>query len=159
MRGLISLMSQDTQDIISTLAWECSWKGFLLCFNVNLFTHHLVVMLKIHSYLTKSREIILDVVFLFIKTESKTIFECSKHLTYDDVQRDHENIGWDGLEESDCRLTDVPDKVIIVVCQDYLNISYYNCNCPLVGLTSHRGHLVSNIFHLSSWFRLSMIST
>merc|ERR1712126_271164 len=68
--SLMLVVSQDTQDTIKSLAWECCWKALL-----NLMT-----------LLTKSRKLILDVVFLFIKTETGPSFEDERILSFDESE-------------------------------------------------------------------------
>ena len=49
-------------------------------------TFHHTALLNLMTLLTKSRKLILDVVFLFIKTEAGPSFEDERILAYDDSE-------------------------------------------------------------------------
>ena len=69
----------------------------------------LTVLLTTLSFMTKYREIILEIVVLYIKTESVGLTDHGENEKL--VNEKDGGQSRPGSEESDCSLTDIPDKV------------------------------------------------
>ena len=75
----------------------------------------MTVLLSTLSFMTKSREIILEIIVLYINTESVGLTDHGENkklvCVKDEDHGVHDGQFLPGSEESDCSLTDIPDKV------------------------------------------------
>ena len=75
----------------------------------------MTVLLSTLSFMTKSREIIQEIIVLYINTESVGLTDHGENeKLVSEKEEDHgghDGQSLPGSEESDCSLTDIPDKV------------------------------------------------
>ena len=108
----------------------------------------MTVLLSTISLMTKWRKIILEIVVLYINTESYGLTKLGKTGTFGkDKDGGIDSQSLSGSEESDCSLTDIPDKVqrIFIIIITILLCSLYTTIIIILAIKIIRDINMNNI--------------